>query len=138
MSNAAVDQARRLIGIRFRAQGRDPVLGLDCLGLAIAAYRIEDSGIRRDYRLSGHHRAELVAGLSRYFRRIARSRRRPGDLMLIFIGERHWHLGIVTETGFIHADTRRGRVVETPGEPPWRIAALFRMRVRPIAERGAN
>ena len=30
-------RARSLVGVRFRPQGRDPMLGLDCVGAAAAA-----------------------------------------------------------------------------------------------------
>ena len=129
MSNDAVDRARSLIGTRFRAQGRDPQYGLDCLGLAIIAYRIDAAAIRRDYQLSGDHRRELSAGLTGEFRRVARAKARAGDLMLIEVAVRQLHLGLRMATGFVHADARRG-VVETPGEPQWRVVATYRKRTR--------
>ncbi len=129
MSNEVVDRARSLIGTRFRAQGRDPALGLDCLGLAIAAYGADSSAIRSNYRLGGDHRRELMAGLAAGFRRIARTRARYGDLLLMRIAERQYHLAVRTDVGFVHADVRRG-VVETPGTPPWPMVAVYRKRVR--------
>ena len=48
MRNDAVDRARSLIGTRFRAQGRDPQFGLDCLGLAMIAYEVGEDAVRRD------------------------------------------------------------------------------------------
>lgn len=47
--------------------------------------------------------------------------------MLIEVSARQLHLAIRTETGFVHADARRG-VVETPGEPEWAVVATFRKR----------
>ena len=127
MSNDAVDRARSLIGTRFRAQGRDPRFGLDCLGLAMVAYEIGEDAVRRDYRLSGDHRGELMAGLSNGFRRVARGAARAGDLMLVEVSASQLHLVVRTETGFVHADARRG-VVETPGEPEWPVVATYRKR----------
>ena len=72
MRNDAVDRARSMIGTRFRAQGRDPRFGLDCLGLAMIAFGVSEDGVRRDYRLSGDHRRELMAGIAPLFRRVAR------------------------------------------------------------------
>ena len=129
MRNQAVERARRLLGTRFRAQGRDPLLGLDCLGLAMIAFDIDGATIRRDYRLGGDHSRELIAGLAGQFRRVARSQQRAGDLMLIRVTAEQYHLAIRTPAGFIHADARRG-VVETPGEPHWPVKAIFRKRMR--------
>ncbi len=129
MSNDVVDRARGLIGTRFRAQGREAELGLDCLGLTMLAYGVEANAARRDYRLSGDHKRELMAGLAVGFRRVARAQARAGDLLLIRIADRQYHLAVRTEAGFFHADVRRG-VVETPGAPPWPVIAVYRKRVR--------
>ena len=129
MSNDVVERALSLVGTRFRAQGRDPRLGLDCLGLAMIAYRVDGATIRRDYRLSGDHRRELMVGLAGKFRRVAPSRRRAGDLMLMRVSDDQYHLAVRTHAGFVHADARRG-VVETLGTPVWAVVATYRKRVR--------
>ena len=129
MSMQAVERALSLLGTQFRAQGRDPRLGLDCLGLAMIAHRIDGQTIRRDYRLSGDHRRELMAGLANGFRRVPPSQRRAGDLMLIRVAANQYHLAIWTLAGFVHADARRG-VVESPGMPVWPVVATYRRRVR--------
>lgn len=128
--NDAVDRARALVGTRFRAQGRDPRYGLDCLGLVIAAFRLGGDVGRRDYRLRGDHRGELAEGLAPWFRRVSRPRRRPGDVLLLRAAPDQIHLGIVTPAGFVHADARLGAVVETPGVGPWPLLAVYRRRVR--------
>lgn len=130
MSKDAVERARSLLGTRFRAQGRDPRLGLDCLGLAMIAYRIDGRVVRRDYRLGDNHKRELMAGLAGGFRRVPPSAARPGDLMLARVAASRFHLAILTDAGFVHADARRG-VVETPGAPAWPVVATYRRRVRP-------
>lgn len=129
MSNDAIDRARRLIGTRFRAQGRDPQYGLDCLGLALIAYSLDAADVRRDYRLSGDHRRELMTRLTDGFRRVSPGIARAGDLMLIEVAANQFHLAVRTKTGFVHADARRG-VVETPGNPEWRVVATYRQRMR--------
>ena len=133
MSDDVVDRARSLIGTRFRAQGRDPELGVDCLGLAMLAYGVEASAIRRDYRLGGDHKRELMVGLTNRFRRVARTQVRAGDLLLIRITDRQYHLAVRTDAGFVHADVRRG-VVETPGAPAWPVVGVYRRRAK--AQRG--
>lgn len=129
MSNNVIEQARSLIGTRFRVQGRNPRLGVDCVGLAMLAYDVDGLAVRSDYRLAGDHQRELMAGLADRFRRVARTRLRTGDLMLIRIADRQLHLAVRTEDGFVHADVRRG-VVETPGMPVWPIIGAYRLRAK--------
>lgn len=123
-------RAQAFAGTPFRAQGRDPATGLDCLGLIIAAGGLPADAGRRDYRLRGDHRAKLMRGLLPWFRRVSRPRRRPGDVLVLRSGAEQVHLAVLTERGFVHADARIGRVVETPGLPRWPLVAVFRRRVR--------
>ena len=128
-----IDPARRaqaLVGTRFRPQGRSAECGLDCIGLVLAACDLPAERVRRDYRLRGDHRRELLAGLAGTLRRIAPGQCRAGDVLLLQITADQSHLAILTEAGFIHADAGRGMVVETPGPPPWPIIAAFRRRAR--------
>lgn len=126
----AARKARALIGTRFRPQGRDPASGLDCIGLVAAAFEIAGGQIRRDYRLRGDHRGEIEAGLLRWFRKVGARSRRAGDVMLMRAGADQLHLAVISSGGFIHADARLGRVVETPGQPLWPVLAVFRRRQR--------
>jgi len=127
MSNRHADRARALVGTRFRPQGRSQD-GLDCVGLVIAAFDLPADAARRDYRLRGAHQREIEDGLSCYFRRIRKGLDRAGDVLLMSVGGDQIHLGIRTPTGFIHADARIGRVVETPGSPQWPIIGAYRCR----------
>ena len=135
MSMQAVERAVSLLGTRFRAQGRNPRMGLDCLGLVMIAHRIDGTLVRHDYRLRGDHHRELMAGLLSAFRRVPPSQQRAGDLILIRVATDQYHMAIRTPAGFVHADARRG-VVETPGTPPWPVVANYRRRVRKA--RGSN
>lgn len=123
-------RARALVGTRFRPQGRSPELGLDCIGLVLVACDLPAEQVRRDYRLRGDHRRELLAGLASVLRQIAPAQRRAGDILLLQVTADQSHLAILTETGFVHADAGRGRVVETLGMPPWPTTAAFRRRSR--------
>ncbi len=127
----AVERARALIGTRFVAQGRDPAIGLDCVGLALLAYGIEAAGVRDDYRLSGAHRGAILHFAKARFRRVARPRRRAGDLLLLQPGAAQWHVGIWTGGGLIHADIASRKIVERPGPIVWPVAVALRPRVRP-------
>jgi len=119
-----------LVGTRFVAQGRDPAIGLDCVGLALHAYAIEAAGVSDDYRLSGAHRGAILAFARAKFRRVPQTRRRVGDLLLLRPGTAQWHLGIWTGDGLIHADIVSRRIVERPGPPDWPVAAVLRPRAR--------
>jgi murein DD-endopeptidase / murein LD-carboxypeptidase len=121
-------RARALVGIRFRPQGRAPDLGLDCVGLIICAFGLPADLVRRDYRMRGNHGREMLGELAKPFRKVPRKHRRPGDVLLLEVACDQLHLAILTETGFVHADARRGKVVQTPGMPPWPIVGAFRRR----------
>src|SRR5262245_6525987 len=127
---AAIDAERALAlaGVPFRPQGRDPGEGLDCVGLCLASYRLPPDLVRRDYRLRGDHRREILAVLDHWFRRIGAKRQRPGDLLLLAVTADQYHLAIRTDAGFVHADAGLRRVVETPGEPGWPMIGVFRRR----------
>jgi murein DD-endopeptidase / murein LD-carboxypeptidase len=123
-------RALALVGTPFRPQGRDPLHGLDCVGLCLLAYGLPPAAARDDYRLRGDHRDEVEAAILRHFRRLRHARPRPGDLFLMMPGDDHVHLGILTARGFVHADARLRRVVETPGAPGWPVAGIYRPRRR--------
>ena len=127
---ASVDYAARaqaLVGTRFRKQGRGEG-GLDCIGVVLATYEIRPDCVRRNYSLRGEHLDELTAELDRHFRRIGKSEARPGEVMLLSIAENQLHLAVRTARGFVHAHAGIGRVVETPGDPPWRVLGIYRKR----------
>lgn len=132
MANVHADRARALVGVPFRPQGRDAGQGLDCAGLALAAFGLPAEFVRNDYRLRGDHRTEIEAGLRSHFRRVGRRQVRAGDLLLLSVSKDQAHLAVLTEAGFVHADARLGRVVETPGAPSWPVIAAYRRRVRGV------
>ena len=124
------EQARALVGVRFRPQGRAPEFGLDCIGLILCAFDLPQGLVRRDYRMRGDHRREMLIELAKSFRRIAATRHLAGDVLVLEVARDQMHLAIVTAGGFVHADARRGKVVEAPGRPNWPIVAAFRRRLR--------
>jgi hypothetical protein len=131
-----VERARALVGVRFRPQGRDAATGLDCVGVIVAGFALPNESVRKDYRIRGPHRSVIEQGLAQYFRRVARTRAREGDVLLLAVARDQFHLAIRTRRGFVHADAGLGKVVETPGAPPWPIAGVWRRRVRgPNGER---
>ena len=129
---AAIDAERALalVGVPFRPQGRDPQSGLDCVGLCLAAYRIPTELVRRDYRIRGDFRHEVMTSLAMWFRRISKGQMRAGDLLLLAVADDQLHRAVRTKQGLVHADARLRRVVETPGDPPWPLIGAFRRRAR--------
>lgn len=130
---ALIDASRAvaLVGTRFRAQGRSAA-GLDCVGLVLAACALPPGLVRDDYRLRGDFRDEIIDALNSRFRRVAFGRRRTGDVLLLAVAADQLHLGILTPRGFVHADARLRRVVETPGMPRWPLIAIYRRRTRRV------
>jgi len=123
-------RALALAGVPFRPQGRDPAQGVDCVGLCLAAYRIPAGEVRCDYRMRGDHTQEVMTSLLRWFRRVADSQTRSGDLLLLSVASDQLHLAVKTGDGFVHADASLRRVVHTPGDPPWPLMGTFRCRAR--------
>jgi hypothetical protein len=130
MDKDYAERARALVGTSFRPQGRARELGLDCIGLVLAVFGLPADEVRRDYRLRGDHRSEMLAAFAKHFRRVSTERRRIGDVLVLQVAPEQMHLAVLTASGFVHADARRGKVVETPGMPPWSLLAVFRRRVR--------
>ena len=122
------EHARALVGMRFRPQGRNPEIGLDCVGLVLTVFEIAPDAVRRNYRMRGDHGAEIERELRRFFSRARVGQRRPGDLMLLAVSPDQFHFGICTGAGFVHADAQLGRIVETPRSPPWPALGTFRRR----------
>jgi cell wall-associated NlpC family hydrolase len=126
----AVARARALVGTPFIAQGRDPAVGLDCVGLIVLAYRLDPRRLPDDYRLGGPYREAILEFSAARFRRVARTQMRAGDVLLLRPGRSQWHLGLWTGEAVIHADVARRMTVERPGLPHWPMAAVLRPRTR--------
>ena len=135
VSDAVAAAARDMVGARFRPQGRDPELGLDCVGLVVAA--LERAGVPIDARHDHPQRggdpiavAQRIDGAG--LRRIAPVAAGAGDILLAEAGPAQLHLAVLTTTGFVHADAGLRRVTEVPGRPHWPVIGAWR------AERGAS
>jgi lipoprotein Spr len=122
-------RAQALVGTRFRPQGRGEG-GLDCVGVVLTTFGIAADEVRRNYSLRGDHLREARAEIVRHFRRIWKPQLQPGDVMFLNAGEEQLHLAIRTSRGFVHADARIRRVVETPGDPKWQLLEVYRKRAR--------
>ena len=119
-------RARALVGIRFRPQGRDPMLGLDCVGAAAAA-EVPAGRVPRDYPLRGVHLAAIEHELCDLgCRPVPVERAVAGDVLVCETGPAQFHIVVRAWSSFIHADAGLRRVVERPGEPPWPVLGSWR------------
>jgi hypothetical protein len=114
--------ALALVGARFRLHGRDPLTGLDCVGVAALAAGATAPG---GYALRGGD-PEAVAGMIRDAGFAAVESARPGDILLMRTGPAQLHLAVRTARGFVHADAGLRRVVERPGDPEWEVLSIWR------------
>ena len=117
-----------MVGARFRLQGCDPAMGLDCVGLVWAAYAV--AGVRlvrpENYPLRGWARGRIEAGLARAGFSPAGDEARIGDVALIAFAAGQFHLGLIGPASLVHAHAGLRRVVETPLDDAARGAALWR------------
>lgn len=124
---AIVARARRLIGTRFRPQGRDPEHGLDCIGVAMMATGVPKERVRRDYCLHSNNPDEVNGDFDACgFVRIAPAAAGAADVLLVRPAPTALHVVILTDQGYLHAAMRLRRVVEVPGAPPWPIVSAWR------------
>lgn len=122
----AFGRARRLVGTRFLPQGRDPSIGLDCIGLVLSAYALRRPDLPR-YRLSDGDWATIDAFLTKDFVPVAEDKGRCADLMVLRL-PRSFHFAVLGERSFIHAEARLKRVLETPLPAPAGDCRLYRSR----------
>ncbi len=119
----AVAAARGAVGARFRPQGRDPALGLDCVGVAALAARAAGFAgeVPGGYALRSGTVPARPAGL------FVPEQVGAGDILLCRAGAGQLHLAVWTGAGVVHADAGLRRVVERPGACPWPVIAMWRV-----------
>jgi cell wall-associated NlpC family hydrolase len=116
--------ARALVGVRFRAQGRDPALGLDCVGVVAEALRRAGAAaaIPRNYAVA---RGRLPVGaVPADF--VVCDGGVVGDVLLCRVAATQLHLAVRAYDGIIHADALARRVVARPGAVPWPLESAWR------------
>jgi murein DD-endopeptidase / murein LD-carboxypeptidase len=123
--------AQTLVGSPFRLHGRDAGTGLDCIGLVGLAAGIE--ALPEGYTMRSGTPLRVLEGLSDAgFRRRWADTSKIGDIIVFRPGPGQFHFAIRTPDGFVHADARRGKVVETPGLPEWPIEGIWHISTRTL------
>jgi hypothetical protein len=121
-----VAAVRAAVGTRFRPQGRQVGIGLDCVGVALLAAAAAGQRVTVEpYALGGDNAARVVPALLAIgCRRVACAE--PGDVILIAPTARQRHLAISTPIGVVHAHAGLRRVVEGPIDPDWVVMGAWR------------
>lgn len=114
-------RARACLGARFRLHGRDPALGLDCVGLAAFAFAVPH--VPAGYPLRGGEARRVADRLGELGFEAAGER--DGRLLLLRAGPFQHHLAVTVPGGFVHADAGLRRVVEVPGRPRWPVIGCW-------------
>lgn len=125
-----VRAAEALVGAPYRVHGRDPVTGLDCVGVCIAA--LGSIGRRIDMPCSYSLRNSSVDDLMPYARqaRLARAKGVPrsGDILLLQLSSVQYHLVITAGDGAcVHAHAGLRLVVKGPLPAPSHIIRHWRL-----------
>ena len=130
----ALARARALIGVPWCHQGRDPCIGLDCVGLLVLALGVKEDALPSYSREP--HAGALEAALAHYLGPALRANDpwRAGDIAVLSYGGALRHCGLLADDAYsggfslIHTDTRLGRVTEHPLDRRWRrrIRLLYR------------
>ena len=110
-------------------QGRDPLGGLDCVGVVRAAYASagRELGAPNGYPLRGWKRERIVEAL-RFAGFVAvTDHGRPGDVALLALPAGQFHLGLRGVDRIVHAHAGLGRVVTAPLDAAWREAPRYRL-----------
>lgn len=119
-----VAAARACVGTKFRAQGRMPGVGLDCVGVVAVATEIE---VPSDYTLRSAAGRRVEEELRRSGFRTADAVL-PGDVIVIEPAVGMRHLGVVSgPKSIVHAHSGLRRVVEGPVAPEWRVVGVWRL-----------
>lgn len=120
-------EALALVGTPFRLRGRDPRVGLDCVGLALLALARAGVPVSEPppYQLRGTSRDRAEAVLRRGGL-VPVAHERSGDLLLVESGPMQLHLMIRAGEAHVHAHAGLGRVVAMPLPALWPVTGIWR------------
>ncbi|MCP4660973.1 MAG: hypothetical protein GY856_36695 [bacterium] len=129
--NYIVAEARKMLGVPFVHQGRNPAAGVDCAGLI---WCVADALQLPLGDVTGY--AEGAAGvnveeiLAADLSTIEVDEMAPGDVVTFRTRSRATHMGFASDVGLIHAWGVAGRVIEHALTKGWRkkISKVYRWR----------
>lgn len=122
--------AEMFTGVPFRLGGRDPVLGLDCVGLVLAALAAIGRTVvdLPPYRLREQLTARFLPLLPANGFAPAKGAIRAGDLLLVHPGPAQHHLLLCGQNNdAVHAHAGLGRVCLSPLPLPWPVEQFWRL-----------
>lgn len=129
MNPAAVAAARACLGTPFQHQGRQPGVGLDCVGLCVIAARAAGAEVddvlgysRRPHRGRLEHQLALQ-------RCLQLAPVDQADFALMRFAREPMHLAVLAGDTIIHAFAQVGRVVEHGLAPEWRARIVTGYRL---------
>ncbi|WP_426267864.1 hypothetical protein [Sphingomonas sp. LHG3443-2] len=93
----------------FRFQGRDPLVGLDCLGLVVLAFDLRELDAPT-YRVTDGDWHQVERGLAPWFGSTHRTTPTSNDLA-VFRNPRCFHFGVISGSHLVHADIVASKVV---------------------------
>lgn len=127
MNAALADAALSLVGTPFRLHGRDPVRGLDCVGLVAEAMR--RAGHRplppEGYSLRTLSIAALLPSAAESG--LVACGQNDADIVLARVNPVQAHVLVATPGGFVHAHAGLGQVVFLPAPLPWTAIGWWRL-----------
>lgn len=122
-------RAHALVGCAFKLHGRNPDVGIDCVGvvsIALAA-RCDPLVVPRDYAIRGDYVERIFAIFDRdCFGPVLDGSSRPGDIVLCRPACGQLHFAVIAPGGAVHAHASLRRVVLTPLPLPWPIVGQWR------------
>ena len=122
--------------VKWLHQGRDPDVGVDCIGLPRWAYR--NQGLNLPEQLdrefdSYHHRPDgvrMLRVLRQWLEELTLEAAQPGDLILFYQWKNPQHMAVLVGPNEIVEAFKNGhisKVLKQPLDPRRRIAGVFRI-----------
>lgn len=130
MSEAIATAAEQLVGVPFLHQGRDPLVGLDCVGVVYVACRSAGFNVAdfRQYDIVPSP-GQLTAELGKRFRNIAADDLTRGDIVLLGGRGSARHVGVCIGDDMM-VEVRHGRKAARSRFLRSNVAGAYRVRIR--------
>lgn len=127
-----IQQARSVLGTRFRHQGRTPAQGFDCIGLVV--WTLTQLGLLQVDRTDYSRRPrpeEMTAALQGHLIAVPLDQVQPGDVLRFKSGldGEPVHVGFATDRGVLHATATQRAVVEHRLDTLWTAQLVEAYRI---------